>query len=391
MNVLDILIVIAVAIEAFVWARSGLVRGVFSLGGFLLGLLGGAFLVPFVLDLGFVAGAGSQLLLAVLIMLTAAFGGETIGRLISSKLTGFRKKARGQRIDGILGAAFAACMTLFIAWLLAAALAGGPVRALNMQISNSVIISSLNQQLPPAPKVLSQISSLVGSSLFPDVFIGPEPRPVEPVNPPTEGEVAEALANAGESTVRIEGLGCGGLKTGSGFIAAPGLIVTNAHVVAGLDNPTVVDINGKRAATPVLFNPDLDIAVLRADGLAGDPLNVANQAFPRGTSAVALGYPGGQSLEADPAGVLQRLQARGRDIYGQDPVTRTVYALQTQIDQGNSGGPVVLPDGTVIGVVFAESVTRPDTGYAVTSREVLPLIQQAQQTRSAIDTGRCTN
>lgn len=388
MNGLDIIIILIVLIEAYVWARGGFVRGVFSLGGFLIGLIGGAFLVP--LLIGFVAGALSQMLLAVLLMFTGAIIGETLGRLASKRITGFRKKAAGESIDGVLGAAFAVCMTLFITWLLAAALAGSPVRALNMQIRDSAIISALNNQLPPAPKVLSQISSLVGSSLFPDVFIGPEPRPVEPVNPPTEGEVAEALANAGESTVRIEGLGCGGLKTGSGFIAAPGLVVTNAHVVAGLDSPAVVDINGKRAATPVLFDPDLDIAILETDGLAGEPLSVSSQAYSRGTNAVVLGYPGGQALEADAAGVLQQLRAQGRDIYGQDTVMRNIYALQTQIDQGNSGGPVVLPDGTVIGVVFARSVMQPNTGYAVTSQEVLPLIERAQANRQPVSTQSCT-
>lgn len=388
MNGLDIIIILIVLIEAYVWARGGFVRGFFSLGGFLLGLVGGAFLVP--LLIGFVAGALSQLLLAILVMFTGAILGETLGRLISKRLTGFRKKTAGESIDGVLGAAFAVCMTLFITWLLAAALAGGPVRALNMQIRDSAIIGALNDQLPPAPRVLSQISSLVGSSLFPEVFIGPEPRPVEPVNPPTEGEVAEALANAGESTVRIEGLGCGGLKTGSGFIAAPGLVVTNAHVVAGLNNPAVVDINGKRAATTVLFDPDLDIAILETEGLAGEPLNVTAQSYSRGTNAVALGYPGGNALEADAAGILQRLRAQGRDIYGRDAVMRTVYALQTEIEQGNSGGPVVLPDGTVIGVVFARSVMQSSTGYAVTSDEVLPLIERAKANRQPVSTQECT-
>lgn len=389
MNVLDFIIIAAVLIEAYVWARGGLVRGLFSLGGFWLGLFAGALLVPFVI--GIAAGALSQLLLAMLVVLTAAFAGETAGRAISSRVTGFRKRVYGERVDGVLGAAFAACMTLFIAWLLAAAIADGPVRALNAQIRDSLIISAMNKNLPPAPEVLSRISRLIGANFFPDVFIGPAPRPIEPVDPPTSGEVARALAAAGESTVRVEGLGCGGLKTGSGFIAAPGLVVTNAHVIAGLDQTVVVDIAGKHAATPVLFDPELDIAILSTEGLAGDPLAIADKTFPRGTTATALGYPGGQALEADAASVLRQLQARGRNIYGNDIVMRAVYELQTAIEQGNSGGPVVLSDGTVIGVIFARSQTDGSVGYAVTSQEVLPLVEQAQTNRQPVGIGACTN
>lgn len=391
MNALDIIIVLAVLIEAYVWARGGFVRGVFSLGGFLLGLIGGALLVPIVLSFDFAVESSSQLLLTIFIMFTGAFAGETIGRLISARLTGFRANLSGQRIDGVLGAAFAGVMTLFIAWLLAAALVGSPVRALNAQIRDSAIITILNRQLPPAPNVLSRVSSLIGSSgLFPDVFIGAEPRPVEPVNPPTEGEVAEALAAAGASTVRVEGAGCGGLKTGSGFMVANDLVVTNAHVVAGLSDPIVVDRNGQHKATTVLFDPDMDIAILRTSGLAGSPLRVSEQILPRGTSAVVLGYPGGRALEADAAGLLQRIDARGRDIYGEQPVVRDIYALQTAIEQGNSGGPVVLPDGTVIGVVFARSAMQEDIGYALTSAEVLPLIEEARQNERAVSTQSCT-
>jgi S1-C subfamily serine protease len=231
---------------------------------------------------------------------------------------------------------------------------------------------------------------LVGTSIFPDVFVGPEPRPIKITNPPTEGEVAQALESAGKSTVRIEGLGCGGLKTGSGFIASPGLVVTNAHVVAGLNNPIAVDVNGKNPAKLILFNPDLDIAILRVNGLTGKPLNVSSEIYERGTSAAVLGYPGGQSLEVDAALLLQNIKAKGRDIYNKNTTIRDIYSLQTNIAQGNSGGPVVLPDGTVIGVIFARSLTHDNTGYALTSKEVLPYINKAKNLSKPVMSGECT-
>lgn len=389
MNVLDIVIIVFVVIQAAVWARNGLVRGVFSLGGFWLGIFVGALVAPYTMEYG--DDATSQLLIAVITVLGAAFVGESIGRAVSNRLSGFREKLHLERVDGVLGAAFSVFMTLGIAWLLAAMLGGGPVQSLNSQIRNSSIIQAMNRTLPPAPEVLSKISALIGASGFPDVFVGEIPRPIEPVNPPTSGEVAEALQVAGRSTVRVEGIGCGGQLTGSGFVAAPGIVVTNAHVIAGIDQPFAVDVNGRHPAVPIIYDPDLDIAILRTDGLAGASLPLAENDFPRGTTATALGYPGGQSLEANAAGVLRQLDARGRNIYGNDIVVRSVYELQSNIVQGNSGGPLVLSDGTVIGVIFARSQANANIGYAVTALEVAPLLQQAQASEQPVDTGACVD
>jgi S1-C subfamily serine protease len=166
------------------------------------------------------------------------------------------------------------------------------------------------------------------------------------------------------------------------------LVVTNAHVVAGIDSPQVQDANGTHRSTPVMFDPNLDIAVLRTSGLAGGPLPILNGDANRGDGAAVLGFPGGGQFDAKAAAVLRRFFATGRDIYGQSTTRREVYQLQAQIRQGNSGGPFVRQDGTVLGVVFAASTTQGNVGYALTSSEIAPRVQQAQAA-GTVDTGAC--
>jgi S1-C subfamily serine protease len=171
-------------------------------------------------------------------------------------------------------------------------------------------------------------------------------------------------------------------------VAEDQLVVTNAHVVAGISSPTVIDQAGAHRAMVVVFDPNLDIAVLRATGLAGKPLPIAAPLQPRGTTAVALGYPGGGGLTASPAAILGDINAVGRNIYNEGVTRRNVYQLNADIEPGNSGGPLVLPNGTVVGVVFAKSVTDANLGYALTTPKVLSDISQARGA-GAVSTGTC--
>ncbi|HEY5251491.1 MAG TPA: trypsin-like peptidase domain-containing protein, partial [Acidimicrobiales bacterium] len=199
-----------------------------------------------------------------------------------------------------------------------------------------------------------------------------------------------AVAAAGSSTVKIVGEGCGQIQEGSGFVVAPGLVVTNAHVVAGIAHPTVEDGAGTHDTTVVYFDPSFDLAVLRTDvsepALALDP-----QTVPRSTQGAVLGYPEGGPFMDVPAGVMAEFQAQGRDIYGQGLTVRDVYEIQAVVRPGNSGGPLVLPNGEVIGVVFSRSTTNGTIGYALTSPGVMTRVHQAEAATSAVGTGGCTN
>jgi S1-C subfamily serine protease len=191
------------------------------------------------------------------------------------------------------------------------------------------------------------------------------------------------------STVRVEALGCGASFTGAAFSVAEGYFVTNAHVVAGADRITLRGIASSGRGTVVLFDPDLDIAVILAPDLRLPTLVLASEAPERGAVGAALGYPNGAGLTALPAAVTAQIRARGRDLYGDVPVTRDVLELRAAVEPGASGGPFVLPDGTVGGVVFAESRTDESVGYALDPADVAVAIGPGLGETAPADTGSC--
>ena len=387
MNALDIFIIVIVVIQAAYWARIGFIQGIFSIAGFWTGFIAGAIIAPFIIV--FIDEPGLSILAAVAIIFGSAALVGTIGRIIGVRISRLTHRLRLGPINTILGALTGAGITLLGIWLIASLFSGIPFREVNHQISSSTILQSMNDTLPPAPAIIAGIGGMINPQGFPQVFVGLEPRPVEPVDEPTTAEVESAIAAAGTSTVRIEGTGCGGLVTGSGFIVDEGLIATNAHVVAGIDRPQVVDTAGSRGATVIYFDSQQDIAILRTDGLAGDILEISETLQERGTPAVALGYPEGGRLRGASAAILRNIQARGFDIYGERAVTRSLYELQGEIVSGNSGGPVVLPDGTVVGIVVSRSASNENIGYGIVSSEVVSALEQASRTDSPVETGRC--
>jgi S1-C subfamily serine protease len=387
MNKLDALILLLAFLEAMQGARVGLLRQFFSLSGFWLGLVIGAAVSPWAVRLA--AEASGKLLISFAVILGSALLVSTAGRALGHRLAETTRRIKLETVDKVLGAGFSVAVSLVIVWLLVSIFSGLPAREINRQISGSAIIRQLDETLPPAPAVLSRIARLINPGGFPHVFVGPERQPGPPVESANEEQIRAAVAAARASTVKIEGAGCGGLVNGSGFVAAPGLVITNAHVVAGIRQPTVIDQSGRHRATTVHFDPNTDLAILQVDNLAGQPLRLLDDMVPQGTVGVALGYPGGGPFRANGAGVRGQYNAIGRDIYNRRVVVRSIYELQTSIESGNSGGPVVLPDGRVIGVIFARSESADNTGYALTSDKALQLLRQAQGNAEPVSTGRC--
>jgi S1-C subfamily serine protease len=283
----------------------------------------------------------------------------------------------------------AAVATLLAVWLVASIAARIPAPGITAEIQRSAILRALDDHLPAAPKLFSRLGRLLDPLGFPDVFAQFEPTPSPSLPLPGDAVVRAAVAAAGASTVKIEGRGCGGISDGSGFVAAPDLVVTNAHVVAGIRRPFVIDKDGAHAASPVVFDPKLDVAVLQTQGVKDPPLQLLPRTVGRGTEAAVLGYPGGGPFRANPAVVLSEAPAIGRDIYGRSLTTRTVYQLRAQVRPGNSGGPLVRGDGAVVGVVFARSSLNPDLGFALTSVDVRDRVAQAERSRATVGTGSC--
>jgi len=386
-NLVDLVAVALVIGGLALGARLGAAVQVLSFGGFWIGLLAGSAVAPAVARLSnstvvkITAGLVTPFLAATVV--------ATLGGWVGSRVAAFLDGVGWRRADAAAGSVFSAAAALLSVWLAGFMLASGPWPGAAREIRRSVVLRALDRKLPSPPTVLARMQRVLDPTGFPSVFAGLEPDIGQPATLPGGAVVRSAVARAAAATVRIVGAGCGGTIDGSGFVAAPGLVVTNAHVVAGITRPVIEDGNGRHRATPVVFDPRLDLAVLRAGGLAGPVLALAPGLAPTGTAGAALGYPGGGPFQAVPAAVRRSLVAVGRDIYGERLTTRAVYELQATIRPGNSGGPFVDRDGTVLGVVFSRSITESQVGYALVADDVASRVRAATTRTAAVATGDC--
>ena len=388
MNLVDVGIILLLGLAAAHGVTQGAALQVLSFGGFWLGLLIGAALAPILAKIG-----GSSVVASAFISLLTFFGFAVIGgaggRFLGTHAWGALRRLKLGPADAGLGAIVAVIAALFAIWLIAVLLTGGPTKGISRALNRSVIVRTLVEKLPPAPSVFTRLNSLIAATPFPRVFTGLEPVPAGPVPVPGGAVVQGAVKTAGDSVLRVVGVGCGGIQEGSGFVVAPNLVLTNAHVVAGIQSPEVQDSVGGHRSTPVLFDPELDVAILRTTNVKDPVLPLLAEDVPRGQGGAVLGYPGGGKFDAEAGAVLRKFIATGRDIYGKNVTERDVYQLQALIRQGNSGGPFVRQDGWVMGVVFAASTTDKDVGYALTSGDVIPRVNQAK-TSGPVSTGACT-
>lgn len=388
MNIIDVLIVLFVISSVIRGYRIGLLRQAGSTLGFVVGLFCGSILSNAVIN--HISGSLNKSLSSLCIVLFCSFILMTVG-----ELGGIRLKQRLlanhslDTFDGALGSVMGAVTLLLAIWLGASILVLGPSNGLQQALKNSRILAVLDSNLPPATQVLSSVNKLIDPNSFPQVFRGIEPNPGN-TTVPSLGSLDHAVQATRASVVKVEGTGCGGIVEGSGFVIARGEVVTNAHVVAGVASPKVLDGNGIHATKVVWFDPDVDIAVLRVGNLAGSPLAITSDEQPANTPAVVVGYPGGGDFDAQPAAVISHFSAYGRNIYGQGTTVRDIYSVQAKIIPGNSGGPLVGADGTVLGIVFATSTTYNNVGYALTGHQVAGELAQAQQSTTVRGTGSCS-
>jgi S1-C subfamily serine protease len=386
-NLLDIAIILLAAGLAMRGLAAGLLRQVGSLGGFAVGLVAGAVAAPIIAS-AVPQGVGHvALLLAAFFGVAFLIGG--IGEALGEHLGRLAERLKLGVVDGLFGAVFGVAAALMAAWLLSATFArtAGPV--LSAQIQNSRVLRILDANLPPAPDILTRLENSLGAAGLPRVFTGLEPTPAPPVTGPNADAVNAAVRAGQAATVRIESPGCGGVVEGTGFVVGNGLVATNAHVVAGIDRPFVRDTAGLHRGVVVVFDPNIDFAVIRTTGLAAAPLQLATANQPRGTVGAVLGFPGGGRFTVSPAAIRGTQTAVGRNIYGYGLVSRQIYELQAVVRPGNSGGPLVAPDGRVLGVIFAMSTTNAGVGYALTADEVRDDVARAGAQATPVATGSC--
>jgi S1-C subfamily serine protease len=394
MNWVDYALLVVVALAGIHGLRLGAAMQVLTFGALFLGLYLGALIAPAAAKVVHGGTAKAAVALAVLIGVASLVAG--LGRLLGARSGRFLQRLRLGPIDSAAGVAVAVAAALAVTWLLATLLSDSQYSSgLDRSLQQSRIVRALDNVLPPIPSVFAGVERFLAQNGFPVVFAGLPPQTAAPVSLPTDASARAAVLRAQGSTVQVAGQGCGVIQEGSGFVVAPGLVVTNAHVVAGIPAPVVIDSNGRHAATAAVFDPRLDIAVLRVPGLVDPALAVDSTVVGRGTTGVVLGYPRGGPLTPRKAGVAAAFDAVGLDIYGGSQTTREIYQLDAVVEPGNSGGPLVasgdpgVADGTVIGVVFARSTTNDQVGYALAMPAVTTDVSRAQATRATVGTGGC--
>jgi S1-C subfamily serine protease len=393
-NVLDAVLVLLFVFALVRGWRQGAVLQVAAFAGLALALLAGVWAAPGITGL-FVTEPGpgaafltlGVLLVAVLIGLAvAARLGGRLHRAVHGAGAGIGRMDRAAGV-GVGGVGF-----LLVVWLVSSVLAQGPIPALAQQVRGSTIVRGLDGALPPAPDVLGRIAALLDDQGFPQVFAGPGRGITAPLVPATAEEAVRAAAAAGQpSTVQVRALGCGAtIGFGSGFVTHPGFVVTNAHVIAGFEQLRVRDAAGEHTAVAIHFDPVLDIAVLAAPQVASPAIGWTDTAATRGTEGATLGFPGGQpEMVVRPATVRGRIDAIGRDIYGEAIARREILALAAPVQRGDSGGPFVTSEGLVGGVVFAGDPGDGAAGYALTAEETRPSIERAIAAAQQVSVGAC--
>lgn len=387
MNGLDLLLLAIVVLAGYTGYRRGFTLQAFGFGGLLIGLVLGVLLAPLVA--GELDSPAARAGVVALVVLAIAAVGNAVGWLVGRHARA-KTSSRFGTADAVAGSAVAVVASLLAIWFLALNLANGPLPGLSAEIRGSAVVRGLDSALPEPPSLLAQVRRLFNRFGFPDVFSGIPPMPAEPVARPTQAQTRAAMDAAAASTVQVLGKACDLIQEGSGFVASDGYIVTNAHVVAGVDDPEIrTGAGGEEAAETVLFDPDVDIAVLHVESTPGPPLHLATEPLDRGAPGAVVGYPAGGPLRAHRAAVLRAFDAVGRDIYGRDQVERLVVELQTLVQPGNSGGPFVLANGRVGGVVFAASSSDEGVGYAIAASEVEDALRHAVGRTNEVDTGPC--
>jgi S1-C subfamily serine protease len=373
---IDWVIVGAVVLLAlFGWAQ-GFVAGALALIGFAAGAWLGTRVAPLVLDDDSAWRPAFALVGALVAGGIFAAGFEGVGSRLRARLASPAFAA----VDGALGAALTACLGLLLAWVLGAiALRADP--DIRRDVQRSAILRQLNAMLPPTGGLLNTLEAL---DPFPQID-GPEARV-----PPPRGSIARdpQVAAARRSVVKVLGTACGLGLEGSGWVAADGLVVTNAHVVAGQDDTRVLPEGAEPGldAQAIAFDPTNDLAVLRVAGLEAPALPIANDPA-AGTSAAILGFPLNGPYDVRAGRLGQTREVVTQDAYGQGPIRRTIVSLRGAVRSGNSGGPMVDGQGRVVTTIFAATTGGgPRGGYGVPNAVVREALAGAA---GPVSTGPC--
>ena len=369
MNLLDLTLLGIAGLAAVGGYRLGFLTRTVSWLGMAVGLLVSARSLPWLLEHFADQSAGSLLLFAGIVLLGGTFLGQALGLLVGNRIRYQLPNRQWVVADHALGAVSGLLGVAVALWLLLPTMGSAP-GFFAEQTRQSVVARAIDRSFPRAPDTLVALRRLVGEDQFPQVFAALTPAPDLGPPPADSGLDPNLVARVTPSTVKVSGVACSRLQEGSGFVTlAPDVVVTNAHVVAGEDRPTVERDDGTVLdATVVVFDSARDLAVLRVPGLDRAPLALADGG--EGATGGVFGHPGGAPLRVAPFVVGNEVRAVGSDIYDTSRTERAVLVLSSQLRPGDSGAALVDPGGTVVGVAFAIAPDDPDVAYALETSEV---------------------
>jgi S1-C subfamily serine protease len=392
---LDLILIAVIAAFAVAGYRQGFIIGVLSLVGFLAGVAGGAYLAPG-LARALAKNATWQAFVAILVVFFMA----VIGMMIASGI-GVAIRSRiiarpATVLDSIGGATVNVLAVLIVAWLIGSfVLNSSAFPAVARQVNNSAVLRTVDRVMPHGVLDLPffpELRTLLSNGVYTQVFgaFGAESSILLPTPGPSVSSARLTAAEASVVKVTGDAPSCSQAIEGSGFFISPHHVLTNAHVVAGVQSDLEVTANGEQyPATVVLYDPQRDLAVLYVKGLNLPALQFGGTA-PYGTSAAVAGYPeDARTLQVTAAGIGRAFTANGPDIYGTGSVNRQMYGIRADIEPGNSGGPLLSSTGAVYGVVFAKSTYYQDTGYALTAAEVQSDVTAGENLSRGVSTDGC--
>ncbi len=390
---LDAVLVILLLLFAVTGYRQGFIVGVFSFVGFIGGGIVAALTAPGLIQ-DWVADPGRQALLAIaVVFLSAALGqflASYLGTMVRNRVTWDSARV----VDALGGAVVSGISVLLVAWFIGSTVANSALPYVSQQVKESRILQSVDALMPDAAhQGFSTFRRVVDQSAFPQVFSGLGTGELAEVEPPDPDVLTTPeLIESSRSVVKVLGTApsCQRRVEGTGFAYGQDRIMTNAHVVAGVtEDLRVVTRDGHQLeATLVLFDAQQDLAVLHVPGMDLEPLDFNTEAA-QGDDAVVAGFPRNSGFTAVPARVRAKQTAQGSDFYHAQQVSREIYQVRAVVRPGNSGGPLLAPDGTVYGVVFAAATNEDETGYVLTADEVAANAEEGLTATAEVSSQTC--
>lgn len=388
LTLLDIILILALLVYLVVGLRNGFLVTLGGLVGFVAGAIAAFFAIPLVSE--WVPSAGWRVAAIIATAIVLVVIGQSIGAGLGAGIRRWLDFRPLRFMDRLLGGAVNVVVAAVVMSMLAFSVGALGIPFLSKEISSSKVLSSITQVTPdPVMAWSAKLRGAVVADGIPRIIDSVAPADPAPI--PDAAVDTPALAQASKSVVKIMGTAfqCGQNQTGSGWVAAPERVITNAHVVAGVNEPVVQLPNGRSLAGRVVhFDEARDIAVIAVDGMTASPLPLG-QRLENGATAAFAGYPSGGPFQIQPARIQSLSPISVQNIYGANPKPLNIYTLAANVEQGNSGGPLLTMQGKVSGVVFAKSTAAAPVGYALSLDVVGPIAEQAEQYTDTVSSGQC--